>query len=497
MLLAPPPLHNPFHPFILAPDGMSTHRFFSFLNDVSRRNNSLLCIGLDPPLDIADNDVLPAVKRIVDAAADSACAFKPNCGFYEARGAAGWEALAETIRCVHARGLPVILDAKRGDISSTAEAYAAACFDALGADAVTASPFLGRDSVESLSSRADRGVFLLCHTSNSGARDIQELPVEGVPLYLKIARLARSWNTRGTIGLVVGATYPHLLGGVREAAPDLWILLPGVGAQGGDLEESLAAGLDADRSGVLVNVSRAVWQAADPGEAARDLCRRIQTERSAASPARSSGRRAGSAGAEAARLAEKIALGLHDLGAVKFGEFTLKSGQKSPLYIDLRLLVSDPALMATVGRAMAGVLSGLAFDRIAAIPYGGLPIGQAVSLASGKPLLYPRREAKDYGTKKLIEGAFRSGETVVVLDDLVTTGGSKLEAISPLTDAGLAVRDIVVLVDREQGGRGELAARGLSLHSVLTLGGLLEILVRHGRISESVRSDVRAALDLT
>ncbi|MBE3131965.1 MAG: orotate phosphoribosyltransferase, partial [Acidobacteria bacterium] len=276
--------------------------------------------------------------------------------------------------------------------------------------------------------------------------------------------------------------------------PDMWFLLPGVGSQGGDLEASVSAGLDARGSGVIVNVSRAVYGAADPGAASRELRDRIEAARAA------KGKAAGSAAIGPASpgsdLVERIALGLHDLGAVRFGEFTLKSGRTSPIYIDLRLLVSDPALMAIVARAFARLLAGLRFDRIAAIPYGGLPIGQAAALATGAPLIYPRREAKDYGTKKLIEGRYEQGETVVVLDDLITTGGSKLEAIAPLSDAGLKVTDVAVLVDREQGGREELAARGLRLHSVLTLSSLLDILVRRGRIGETVRSDVRRALEL-
>jgi uridine monophosphate synthetase len=299
---------------------------------------------------------------------------------------------------------------------------------------------------------------------------------------------------------VVGATFPESLARVRAAAPTMWILLPGAGAQGGNLEASLAAGLDAEGSRVLVNVSRGVTAAPDPGRAAEEYCRQIREARHAArsaSPAvpagiAGDGRTAG----PAQSVVDEIARGLHELGAVRFGEFTLKSGLKSPIYIDLRLLVSDPRLMARAASAMAGLLEGLRFDRIAALPYGGLPIGQAVSLASGRPLIYPRREAKDYGTRKLIEGTHAAGETVVVLDDLVTTGRSKIEAMQPLSEAGLKITDVVVLIDREQGGRAELAARGVCLHSVMTISQFLDSLVRQGRIAASVRGDVRSALGL-
>ena len=463
--------------------------FFELLQESSQRAGSLLCVGLDPQVDaVAAGDIFPQNRRLIDATCQSACLYKPNAGFYEARGAEGMDALRKTIDYIHAKGMPVLLDAKRGDISSTAAAYAKAVFEVLDADAVTLNPLLGADSVEPFLQHPGRGLFLLCHTSNPGARDLQELDAGGMPFYERIALAARAWNTRGTIGLVIGATFPDVLARVRAIAADMWFLLPGVGSQGGDLEASVAAGLDAGHSGVIVNVSRGVAGAADPAQAARELRDRIQAVRVGAAGTGSPG--------TADPLVEQIALGLFDLGAVRFGQFTLKSGRTSPIYIDLRLLVSDPRLMALVARALAGILSGLRFDRIAAIPYGGLPIGQAASLASGAPLIYPRREAKDYGTKKLIEGKFSPGETVVVLDDLVTTGGSKLEVIAPLSDAGLKVADVAVLVDREQGGREELAAHGLALHSVLTLSTLLDILVRRGRIDGAVRSDVRQALSL-
>jgi uridine monophosphate synthetase len=467
---------------------MRRKRFFEALESEALRADSLLCVGLDPGLELPAHEIAPRMRAVVEATHASACAFKPNIAFYEARGSVGMDALRAIMGLIHSLGRLVILDAKRGDIASTAEAYAKAAFDELDADAVTVNPLLGSDCIESFACREDRGVFLLCHTSNPGARDLQELDAGGVPLYERIAGLAQKWNTRGNVGLVVGATFPEQLCRVRAAAPGMWVLLPGVGSQGGDLEASLSAGLDADGGRVLVNVSRAVSQAADSRRAAEEYRTRINAARRAPRPEVPSA---------AKSPMDEIALGLHDLGAVRFGEFTLKSGKSSPIYIDLRLLVSDPRLMATVARAMARLLAGLHYDRIAALPYGGLPIGQAVAMAAGSPLIYPRRETKDYGTKKPIEGTYEAGETVVVLDDLVTTGASKIEAMEPLTAAGLKVTDVVVLVDREQGGGSELAAHGLNLHAVLTLGGILDSLVLHGRISPTVRTDVRAALGIS
>jgi uridine monophosphate synthetase len=477
---------------------MASAPFFPSLEAESRRVDSLLCVGLDPSLDIPAGDLFPRMRDVIDATSPFACAFKPNSAFYEARGVEGWSALRQVIVHAHAAGRLVILDAKRGDIASTAEAYASAAFDSLGADAMTVNPLLGGDSVACFA-RPDKGVFVLCHTSNPGARDLQEKETGGRPFFELLAETARGWNTRGNIGLVVGATFPGQLARVRAIAPDLWILLPGVGAQGGDLEASLEAGLDENAGRVLVNISRAVCQAKDQAGAAREFSERINVARKAArgtggGTVRAAARTSANGNRLASMLRDEVALGLHALGAVRFGDFTLKSGKKSPIYIDLRLLVSDPVLMGAVARLFQEILAPLAYDRLAAIPYGGLPIGQAVALATGRPLLYPRREVKEYGTKKAIEGAFAPGETVVVLDDLVTTGGSKIEALEPLVHAGLKVKDVAVLVDREQGGAAELAARGLTLHAALTLGEILDCLVRHGRISDAVRAEVHAAL---
>ena len=181
---------------------------------------------------------------------------------------------------------------------------------------------------------------------------------------------------------------------------------------------------------------------------------------------------------------EKICVDLFDIGAVKFGEFTLKSGMKSPIYIDLRVLVSYPEVLRKVAKLLLAETKGMKFDRIAGIPYAAIAIATAVSLEGGLPMIYPRKEQKDYGTKKMIEGIFQAGERVLVIDDLVTTGGSKFEAIAPLEEAGLKVKDIVVLVDREQGGKQQLKEKGYELHAAIKISELLDVLLKNKKISK-------------
>jgi uridine monophosphate synthetase len=465
--------------------------FFERLEYRAREIDSLLCVGLDPRSDDAGS-ARDECFRLIEATAEFALAFKPNAAFFEAFGAAGAAALKEVIARVPG-GIPVILDAKRGDIADTAEAYAAAAFDELGAQAMTLNPYLGGEALRPFLARSDRGAFVLCKTSNPGADEFQGLSIEGRSLYETVAQHAQQWNVNGNVGLVVGATDPRALARVRSAAPNLWFLVPGVGAQGGDLQSALEAGLRHDGLGLIINISRQIAKAGDPREAARKIRDEINHWRLEVGEWKLEKRLPTSTFQPLTSIAQ-LAQDLVESQCVRFGQFKLKSGITSPIYLDLRRLVTHPQILRRVAQAYAETLRTLKFDRLAGIPYAGLPIATAIALEIDRPLIYPRREAKDYGTKATIEGDYQTGETIVVIDDLATTGGSKIEAIQKLEEAGLKVHDIVVLIDRGQGAGPMLAEAGYQLHAVVNLPDLLPEWLRAGAVSQAQFEEVQAFL---
>lgn len=273
--------------------------FLDKLLAAERGNHSLLCMGLDPepkrlPETLRKLPVEKAVvqfcRAIIEATAPYTSAFKPNLAFFEVLGPAGLLAFQEVVRTIPTH-IPVIADAKRGDIGNTARNYAAAIFETYGCDAVTVHPYLGQDAVAPFLAYRDKGVLLLCRTSNPSASDFQDLPVQDIdgvsrPLYEVVARRVQSWNEAGNCGLVVGATYPQELRTIRTLCPDLPILVPGIGAQGGDLEATVPAAVDAYGERAMISVSRAILYADSgphyaeaAGSAARTFCEQINRVR--------------------------------------------------------------------------------------------------------------------------------------------------------------------------------------------------------------------------
>lgn len=262
--------------------------FLDLLNAQIDKSNSLLCVGLDPdvnklPQTLKDtpNQLFEFNKSIIDATYDLVCAFKPNSAYYEAHGPEGIVQLRDTISYIHETypGIPVILDAKRADIGNTNDQYATFVFDYLGSDAVTLHPYLGREALEPFFSRTEKGLIILCRTSNPGAGEFQDLSVDGETVYSHVARqVSRQWNGSENCSLVVGATYPKELEEIRAiVGPTMPFLVPGVGAQGGDVKAAVESGIGADGKGLIVNSARGVIYASSNSDFA-SAARRVATE---------------------------------------------------------------------------------------------------------------------------------------------------------------------------------------------------------------------------
>ncbi|CAN0015615.1 unnamed protein product, partial [Phaeothamnion confervicola] len=369
--------------------------FFTWLAERAESINSLLCVGLDPhaselPANTAEA-ALAFSKRLIDATAPYAAAFKPNAAFFEAFGAEGVDALRQAIAHVP-EDIPVLLDAKRGDIGTTAAAYATAAFDALGAHAITVNAYMGADTVQPFAEEAGHGVFVLCKTSNPSSSELQALDVGGgQALFERVAVLATEWNTRDNIGLVVGATDVDALRRARAAAPDLWILAPGIGAQGGDLDAAIAAGVDGRGAGLLVPISRGISRATDPADAARDFRDKINAARRRSSAAATASASAADARGPPACAADADGGGVAVYQAdfinfalskqvLRFGSFTLKSGRQSPYFFNAGLFASGAALSrlaAAYAAAVAARRPTLEFSAVFGPAYTGVALGAA------------------------------------------------------------------------------------------------------------------------
>ncbi len=470
--------------------------FFDKLDAAIARNQSLLCVGLDPNPEMmpahysakADSgntiDSLQAwLQFVITETADLVCAYKPTLGFYQALGPAGLELLHQVLRAIPPH-IPVILDAKHGDLN-TSTVFAQTVFAQWQVDAITLSPYAGQDQVAPFLVYAGKAVFVLCHTANTSAIALQSYPSDESPFYLQMVKEARTWGTPEQLGLEVGATTPDALARIRQVAPERVILVRSLWAENGDLAQTLTVGLNTSGEGLLIPIPQDFL-------GSPDLAAQVRALRQEVNQARVQLERGNSICdvwlPDICLLSQNphqnLILQLYDIGCIKFGDFVQASGATFPYYIDLRTIISSPQVFHKILAAYADILKDLSFDRIAGIPYGSLPTAAGLALHLHYPMIFPRKEVKAHGTRRLIEGHFQPGETVVVVDDILISGKSAMEGAEKLKSTGLHVRDIVVFIDHEKGVKDRLRQNGYEAHTVLTISEIAETLQSAGRINQ-------------
>ena len=475
-----------------------------------------LCVGLDvdvhDPTDPNPVDLYEKAKLIVDATRDIAAAYKPNSAFYEGEGHEGDKQLELLVHYIRdlAPDVPVLWDAKRADISKTNEGYSSAA-DKLGVQGITLHPYLGGSALSPLLSDPNRLGIVLGHTSNPGAAEFQHLRLQSGELLWErvVANVAhhQDWKHGSPLGIVTGATYPEELAKARFiAGDDVVMLIPGIGTQGGDLEASVRGAMNSRGNGFLINVSSGISKAKDASghitnESVRDAAIKYHEQikevwaEEIAHPTPSYGDRM------FLDYDSRLADVLYEQECIRFGDFVLKSGRPSPVFVDLRSTITDPDARDNIAQIYVDMVRGLEMDRgepfdlIAGIPQAVTTYGAIVADRMRKRLVQPRSGVKDYGTGKTIEGRFQQGETVCLIDDLMTDGGAKFDTIAQIEAGGLTVGALAILLDREQGGMTRMAEAGHTVRSTTTLRRVINVLGDNGRISADHRDEVIAYLD--
>jgi uridine monophosphate synthetase len=470
--------------------------FFAKLNRAIATNQSLLVVGLDPNPEILPSNYLHNgnSKQTIDSlwewlqfaiehSKDRVCAYKPTLGFYQALGVAGMELLDRVLTAIP-KNIPVILDAKHSDLN-TSTIFARFIFDHWRVDAVTLSPFAGIDGVAPFLLYPDRGVFILCHTSNPGAVSLQAYPDSNNPLYLQVVCEAKSWGTPEQLALEVGTIDPETIAKIRAVAPERIILIRSIWSEDANVDRLIQSGLDSNGEGLLIPVPQDMLASDRLNDELDLLNREVTNIRNEVMKGNSSCNLWTS---DVCLLAkhphQDLILQLYDIGCLMFGEYVQASGATFSYYIDLRKIISNPQIFTQVLNAYADILQNLEFDRIAGIPYGSLPTATGLALQLHRPMIYPRKEVKAHGTRRVIEGNFHPGETVVVVDDILISGKSAIEGAEKITSSGLLVEDIVVFIDHESGAKEKLQAKGYRSHSVLSISEITETLYEAGRIND-------------
>ena len=477
-------------------ESQETMNFSDKLNKASSQNRSLLVVGLDPNPEILsrlENRAIAQGDSLIDnleawlewvIAQTSECvaAYKLNLGFYQALGVAGLELLGRILTKIPHQ-LPIILDAKHGDLNSST-LFAQTIFEAWQVDAVTLSPYTGQDHAAPFLVYPDKAVFVLCHSSNPGALELQEYPHPDYPLYLELVKQVQSWGTMEQVCLEVGSNNPDVIQKIRGVAPERIILLRSIWTEGADFSQILQAGLNRNGEGLLITFSWDLLAKENLASEVAQLNQQVDQIRSELIQASSSCELwTSNVCLFHQHPHQDLILQLFDIGCLLFGEYVQASGATFSYYIDLRKIISNPQLFNQVIKAYAEILKNLNFERIAGIPYGALPTATGLALSLSRPMIFPRKEVKAHGTRRLIEGNFHPGETAVVIDDILISGQSVTEGAAKLESAGLKVEDIVVFIDHEAGVKERLAGKGYRAHSVLNISEITETLYEAGRIT--------------
>jgi len=471
--------------------------FFEKLNEAIARNQSLLIVGLDPNPEMMPMRYCPTASEgssidglwawlqfLIAETVDLVCAYKPTFGFYKALGAPGMELLEKTLAAIPP-DIPIILDAKHSDLN-TCTVFAQTVFAEWQLDAITLNPYPGQDQVAPFLVYPGKAVFMLCCTSNPSAAILQQYPSPESPLYLHIVKEVKTWGTLEQLGLEVGTTSPEVLASIRTVAPERVILARSIWAEGGaELNQILQAGLNSSGDGLLIPVPQDMLASKQPAQ-------EISSLRASINQLRNQIILEGSTCElwmpDVCLLKQHpyqdLILQLYDIGCIMFGNYVQASGATLPYYIDLRKIISNPQIFHQILCAYADILKHLSFDRIAGIPYGSLPTATGLSLRLNHPMIFPRKEVKAHGTRRVIEGNFHPGETIVVVDDILISGKSVMEGAAKLESAGLQVNDIVVFIDHGQGVKSRLQDNGYQGHSVLSISEITDILYQAGRLND-------------
>jgi len=464
--------------------------FADKLNRAIASNHSLLFVGLDPnpemmPQRYQSTDIVVGLwdwlQFIIDQTADLVCAYKPTLGFYQALGVPGLELLYKTLAAIPTH-IPIILDAKHSDLN-TSTVFAKTVFTEWQVDAITLNPFAGQDLVAPFLVYPNKGVFILCCTSNPAAVSLQQYPTPESPLYLQVVKEAKNWGTPEQLGLEVGTTGSETLARIRAAAPERTIMARSIWAEGSQIKPIVAAGLNTSGDGLLIPVPQDMLsQPSQQVKSLRDEINQVRTEIIQQASACS-------VWLPDVCLLEQhphfdLILQLYDIGCIIFGDFVQANGETFPYYVDLRKIISNPQIFMQILSTYERILQQLSFDRISGIPYGSLPTATGLALRLNCPMIFPRKEVKAHGTRRLIEGDFHPGETIVVVDDILISGKSVMEGAEKIKSAGLKVNDIVVFIDHEGGVKDRLRDNGYQPHAVLTISEITETLYQAGRISE-------------